>query len=68
MTGLNIRRLLRGLLLCTTVPGMAGFSSGDEPAPSPLLPIELTQVDDKAIAYATFQSHNQAEVFPCGAT
>src|SRR5262249_29795016 len=62
MTGLNIRRLLRALLLCMTVPGTAGFSRGDEPAASPLRPIELTQVDAKAIAYATFQSHNQKVV------
>ena len=62
MTGLNTRWLLRGLLLCMTVPGMAGSSSGAEPAASPLIPIELTQVDDKAIAYATFQSHNQKVV------
>ena len=62
MTGLNIRRFLEGLLLCMIVPGMARFSHGDEPAAPPLMPIELTQVDDKAIAYATFQSHNQKVV------
>src|SRR5262245_54572648 len=59
MTGLNIRGLLSGLVLCTTGLGMPGLSSGDEPAASPLLLIELTQVDAKAVAYATFQSHNQ---------
>jgi hypothetical protein len=62
MTDLNIPRLLRSLLLCMTVPGMAAFSRGDEPAASGPLPIELTQVDAKAIAYATFQSHNQKVV------
>ncbi|MSR56723.1 MAG: hypothetical protein EXS05_03510 [Planctomycetaceae bacterium] len=62
MSALNIRTFSRGLLLCATILGMARFSLGDEPAGKPLVPIELTQVDDKAIAYATFQSHNQKVV------
>jgi NHL repeat len=62
MTGLNIRWFLRGLLLCMIASGRAGLSSAIEPAAPSLIPIELTQVDDKAIAYATFQSHNQKVV------
>jgi len=62
MTRLNAQRCLRRLLLCVIVSGMARFTLGDEPAASPLIPIELTQVDDQAIAYATFQSHNQKVV------
>ena len=45
-----------------TVAGTAGSSRGDEPAATPPRPIELTQVEAKAIAYATFQSHNQKVV------
>lgn len=59
MTALDIRPLLRGLFLCTIIPTMAGFSRADDSPQNQLVPIELTLVDDKAIAYATFQSHNQ---------
>src|SRR4051794_24896413 len=62
MIGLSIRQFLRDLLLSMIVPCMGGFSYGDDPIKSPLIPIELTEVDDKAIAYATFQSHNQKVV------
>jgi hypothetical protein len=62
MIRFNIPRSLIGLWLCVVVPGMGRLSKGAEPAAPPLVPIELTQVEDKAIAYATFQSHNQKVV------
>jgi hypothetical protein len=42
------------------VAGLASLAIGAEQAPP--LPIELTLVDDEAIAFATFQSHNQKVV------
>ena len=58
---------MRSLMTRWFVLGLLGWLSiddvlaGDEPT-SGLRPIELVQVDDKAIAYATFQSHNQKVV------
>lgn len=62
MNEFNVRRLFKLLLLSGTVLGTAWNGCGDEPAEPPLAPIELTSVDDGAIAYATFQSHNQKVV------
>ncbi|MFN0055259.1 MAG: hypothetical protein ACKV0T_24195 [Planctomycetales bacterium] len=53
---------LRMIALAALVgPGWGAGGWGAEPGRS-LAPIELTPVDDKAIAYATFQSHNQKVV------
>jgi DNA-binding beta-propeller fold protein YncE len=53
------RLVLNSLFLCAVVPGTASLIHAEEPASSPLTPIELVKIDDQAIAYATFQSHNQ---------
>ncbi|MBM4075266.1 MAG: hypothetical protein FJ267_06445, partial [Planctomycetes bacterium] len=42
--------------------GYATFSLGKEPDSVEVILIQLSQVDDRAIAYATFQSHNQKVV------
>lgn len=59
---MKMRSFSGALLLCIILPQIGRSAHGDEPAPSPLVPIELTQVEDHAIAYATFQSHNQKVV------
>jgi DNA-binding beta-propeller fold protein YncE len=50
------------LLACGHGAGMDALARGDEPATQSLVPIELTEVDSQAVAYATFQSHNQKVV------
>src|SRR5688572_8868258 len=57
-----MRAFLRSVLLCAMFLSAAGTSKAEEPAAIPPARIELTQVDDQAIAYATFQSHNQKVV------
>jgi hypothetical protein len=56
------RRLLGGVVLFLLFSGRTTISLADEPRRAILGPMELTQIDDEAIAYATFQSHNQKVV------
>ncbi len=62
MHGLKTRNTVVSIILCVILATSHSDCRSDEPVGRPAIPIELTKVDDKAIAYATFQSHNQKVV------
>lgn len=59
MPDLKIPLFIQSLMICLLMSGALPLAHGQEPLKAGLARIELTRVDDKAIAYATFQSHNQ---------
>ena len=58
---LHVTRLLSLTMILTCVVKSACGAPPDQPGP-PQTTIELTLVDDRAIGYATYQSHNQKVV------